>query len=59
MSITEPPEVPDYQYYLYSVLSTAEFLIGTPLNLLVLIYFLRKKERSNSRFTLLYKITLK
>ena len=42
-------KLPHYHYVLYSVLSTVEFIVGTPLNLFVLLYFLTKKDRSNSR----------
>ena len=42
-------DLPQYQYILYSVLSTTEFVIGTPLNLFVFVYFFSKKDRSNSR----------
>ena len=41
---------PDSPFYgLYAGLSTTQFLLGTPLNLLCLFYFVKKK-RSNSRF---------
>ena len=41
-----PPDVQPY-YGLYAGLSTTQFLLGTPLNLLCLFYFAVKKKRSN------------
>ncbi|KAL5258594.1 hypothetical protein ACHWQZ_G009165 [Mnemiopsis leidyi] len=44
------PMLPQYHYILYGTMFSLEFVLGTGLNVLVLVYFLTKREASNSRF---------
>ena len=43
------PILPRYHYMLYGTMFSLEFVLGTGLNVLVLVYFLTKREASNSR----------